>query len=144
MKACVGFDEIVESGKSQVMEFAKIKRGIAERASSQEQATDAFAKQVNMVESMLRQTYAVAARVTRRTEELSEVAEVWSLMSNLCDLTVNTLRELKERYPFCGAPQLYDLALDYKLACDKRHKGALEEMECQKINLPPGLLPEMS
>ena len=35
------------------------------------------------------------------------------------------------------------MVFDYKLACDKRYSGAMEELACQKTEFPKGLLPEM-
>lgn len=139
MKASVSFDEIVEAGKPQIKELNRLEGELVKGQAPDEESRAAFFKQANVVESVLKQTYGVAALVTRRTEDLKEIAEIWESMSQLCDLTVNGLRELKQRNPRCGAPQLYDLALDYKLACDNRLKNALEELECQKTDLPEGL-----
>ncbi len=70
------------------------------------------------------------------------VSKIWRQMSGLCSHTLQALTGLKEKYPYCGRPALYDLALDYKLASDKRYREVMEEMACQKMEFPKGLFPE--
>jgi hypothetical protein len=70
------------------------------------------------------------------------VAQIWKAIEGFCDFTITTLKDLKDKYPGCGTPELYDLALDYKLACQKRHRGAIEEATCQKVAMPDRLFPE--
>ena len=65
-------------------------------------------------------------------------------MSFFCQSALAILTSLKHKYPDCGTPALYDMVLDYKLACDKRYRGAMEELACQKTEFPKGLLPEMN
>jgi hypothetical protein len=86
----------------------------------------------------------MAATLARKAEDLSEVAEVWNKMSSFCQSALETLAELKHKYPDCGTTELHDLILDYKLAAEKRYKGVMEEATCQKTQLPKGLLPELS
>ena len=103
----------------------------------------AFTRQVRIVEGIVSHTYGVAAALARKAEGLEEVADIWNRMSAFCRSAMEILSSLKDKYPDCGAPQLYDMALDYKLACDKRYRGAMEELACQKSEFPKGLLPEM-
>ena len=84
-----------------------------------------------------------ASRAQVKADELSEVAEVWSRMSFFCRSAMVALSSLKNKYPYCGTPELYDMVLDYKLACEKRYRGAMEEVACQKTEFPKGLLPEI-
>ena len=65
------------------------------------------------------------------------------LQSLFCSNTLQTVATLREKYRSSGTPQLYDLALDFKLACDKRYRAVLEEIECRNTTLPNGVLPEM-
>ena len=65
-------------------------------------------------------------------------------MSRFCQPAIQALADLRNKYPKCGAPELYDLVLDFKLAADKRHKGTLEELECQKTEFPEGIFPGLS
>jgi hypothetical protein len=85
----------------------------------------------------------MAATLAKKAEALNEVGEIWNAMGMFCRSTLASLAKLKDKYPDCGAPELYDVVLDYKLACDKRYRGALEELACQKTEFPKGLLPEM-
>ena len=98
---------------------------------------------MGIVEGVLVQSYGIAAAMARKADDLSDVAEIWNAMSLFCRSALTSLGALKNKYPYCGTPALYDRVLDYKLACDKRYRGAMEEVECQKKEFPKGLLPEM-
>lgn len=100
-----------------------------------------FTRQVKQVEGVLRNTYGIAASLAKKAETLEEVAEIWGQMSELCDQALQALRTLKDKYADCGTPELYDLALDYKLACDERHRNVLEEIACARREFPKGLFP---
>jgi hypothetical protein len=43
---------------------------------------------------------------------------------------------------FMAASVSFDLALDYRLAWQKRHRGAIEEATCQKVAMPDRLFPD--
>jgi hypothetical protein len=103
----------------------------------------AFSRQTRVVEGVVTQTYAVAASLARKAEDLEEVAEIWRRTGEFCQSALQRLAKLKEKYPHCGAPELYDLVLDFKLACEKRHKGVLEEQACLSTDFPKGLLPDL-
>lgn len=105
-------------------------------------ACEAFSKQVRTLESFLIQTYAVAASIAGKSDDLTEISGVWNRMSQFCTLALHALSELKGKYPYCGTPHVHDLALDYKIACEKRYHNTLEELECQRITPPAGLFPE--
>lgn len=141
MKACLNFDDILEVGRPQIEEMQRI--GDAYANPDVPGACEAFTRQVTIVEGVLVQSYGIAAAMARKADDLSEVAEIWSAMSSFCRSALTSLATLKNKYPYCGTPALYDKTLDYKLACDKRYRGAMEELECQKIQFPKGLLPEM-
>ncbi|HUB68757.1 MAG TPA: hypothetical protein VL981_14835 [Candidatus Methylacidiphilales bacterium] len=96
-------------------------------------------KQVTALEAFSIQTYSVAAEIARRANDIQEADSVWREMGDFCNEAIQALSQLKSKYPYCGTPQLYDRGLDYKIACDKRHRGILEEMECQRTTLPAGL-----
>jgi len=103
----------------------------------------AFSRQARIVEGVVTQTYAIAASLTRKAEGLNEVAEIWNRTSKFCESALQQIARLRQKYPQGGVSELYDLVLDYKLACDKRHRGVLEEIECQRMDFPKGLLPEL-
>ncbi|MBI4661393.1 MAG: hypothetical protein HY735_21430 [Verrucomicrobia bacterium] len=141
MKACLSFSDILEVGQPQIQEMQRI--GDAYPAADVPGACVALTRQVRIVEGIVVQTYGVAASLARKAEDLNEIAEIWSRMSFFCRSALNTLSSLKHKYPYCGTPELYDMVLDYKLACEKRYKGVMEELACQSTSFPKGLLPEM-
>jgi hypothetical protein len=77
-----------------------------------------------------------------KSHDLKEVVDVWNRMRLFCDTVLATLLSLKDRNSNCGAPELYNLALGYKQAGEDRWRDVEEEIECQEINLPKGLLTE--
>jgi len=139
---CLGFDEIIKSGEPSIREIERLSKMYPDP--NQPGAYEAFSRQVRQVENAIVHTYSLAAVVTRKTSNLSEIVEVWRLMGQLCQFALRVLAELKNKYPNCGAPELYDRVLDYKLACDKRFKGASEELACQTTDLPKNLFPCVS
>jgi hypothetical protein len=140
MATYLSFEDIVALAKPQVTHLQEV--GDSFPHSEAPGACEAFTKQVRLLESFLTQTYAVAASITRKSDDVIEVSQVLGHMSLFCTSVLHALSGLKDKYPYCGTPQLHDLALDYKLACEKRYHNALEELECQKITLPKGLFPE--
>ncbi len=141
MSTCLNFEDVVALGESQVSILQKTGDSFPDSVSPG--ACIAFSKQVRNLESSLTQTYAVAALIARRSNDLTEVSSIWEQMGHFCTATLDVLTGLKNKYPFCGTPELHDLALDYKLACSKRYHNILDEIECQKNTLPKGLFPEM-
>ncbi len=142
MQACLSCSDILDMGQPQIAEMERI--GKAYASAQEPGATAAFARQVRRVEGVVVQTYAAAAAVARKADDLQEVAEVWERMGRFCQTALQALAALKQKYPSCGTTELYDLVLDFKLAADKRYKGALEEAACLKMDFPAGLLPELS
>lgn len=98
-------------------------------------------KQVRLLEGFVTHTYSVAVSVCKRADDLGEAALVWEHMGGFCTSALSTLTRLKDRYPDCGTPALSGLTLDYKLACEKRFRSVMEEIECQNQSLPTGLFP---
>src|SRR5436309_2867836 len=119
MKTCLSFDEILAFGKPEVEALAAAGRELAARVGHE--ACDAFSRHVGLVDAMLRHTYRIAASLARRASGAADAAEIWKEMGGFCNEVIGVLAELKNRYPQCGTPELYDRALDYKLACDRRY-----------------------
>lgn len=138
---CLSFGDILGVGQPQLQEMQRV--GDAYASSEVPGACEAFTRQVSIVEGVMVQTYGIAAAMARKSDDLEEVAGIWSAMSRFCQSALASLATLKHKYPYCGTPALYDKVLDYKLACDKRFRGAMEELACQKTEFPKGLLPEM-
>ncbi len=139
MKTCVSFADLVEIHRPQIEEMQRVGHAFSDPTAPN--AGDAFSHQVKLVEGTLRQTYREAAALAKRTLDLEEVKEIWSQMSAFCGATIQALTTLKGKYPGCATPRLYDLALDFKLAADKRYRDVLEEISCQSQEYPKGLFP---
>ncbi len=142
MKTCLNFSDILDVGRPQIDEMQRI--GKLYPDASTREACEAFSRQVRLVEGTVRHTYGVAAALAKKADSLDEVTDVWHKMSDFCQSALIVLTDLKNKYPYCGTPELYDLVLDYKLAADKRHKGAMEEATCQQTAFPTELLPKLS
>src|SRR5207248_1344907 len=134
MKVCVSFEDLLQIHRPQIDEIQRFGELFPNATTAE--ASQTFANHVRLLDGTLRQTYREAAALAKRTEDLQEIAEIWSRMSSFCKRALEAVGSFKDRYPECGTPQVYDLALDYKLACDKRHRGVLEEIECQSTEFP--------
>lgn len=139
MPVCLSFDDILQLGAPQLAHLEQV--GDSFEDVDAPGACEAFSKEVRLLEGFLTNTYAVAVSVSKRAEDLTEVAQVWERMAAFCANALHTLARLKDKYPECGTVDLYDLALDYKLACEKRFRSVMEEIECQNQSLPKGLFP---
>ena len=139
MATCLSFDEIVALGEPQIARLLEIGNRFEDAYESG--ACEAFSKQVRNVESFLVQTYVIAISIARRSD-LNETLTIWEKMEDFCTSALKVLSDLKNKYSDCGTPELHDLALDYKLACQKRYNNISEEIECQNIKIPEGLFPE--
>jgi len=139
MSTCLSFSEVIDIHKPQV---EGMRRAVEGFALNDPQACQELSRQVRAVESALMATYCVAAAIAKRAENMIEIAEVWKAMEGFCDLALGVIKTKKGEFPYCSTPELYDLALDYKLACQKRHKGVLEEIECANKEMPKKLFPE--
>jgi hypothetical protein len=95
-----------------------------------EGSCEVFSRHVANVESAIRHTYQVTAYLAVRESDPSIAAKMWMKMSAFCDDAIRVLRSLKDVYSHCGTSAVYDLALDYKLAADKRYVQNTEDAEC--------------
>lgn len=140
MKTCLSFEDIVTVGQPRITELQRVGDSFPDAFSPG--ALLAFSRQVKNVEAAVVQTYAIAATAAKKADTHDEVADIWKLMGQLCESALQALSGLMNKYPECGTSQLYDLVLDYKLACDERQRGALEEKTCLTMEFPKGLLPD--
>ena len=140
MKTCIDFDSLLTVAAPQLSEMQRVADKFPD--AMMPGACEEFTKQVRAVEGWLRVTYSLTARIAKRTEDLEEIAEMWFRMNNFCDAAIKVIAGLKDRFPDCGTPELYNLVLDYKLASDVRRQEALEETECLTKTFPMGLFPE--
>ena len=140
--ACIEFSDIIRSSERQV----DLLNLVADKNPDLDVpgACENFSRQVRMVESVVSGTYVLAVELTRKTESLSEIAAVWKGLEGVCNKALQAVGGLKEKYPACGTPELYDRLLDYKLACTRRHDEANEEILCQTMTTPKGLFPSLT
>jgi hypothetical protein len=144
MPACLEFREVLEVNAPTISELKALGERYAEQSAGAGEAGRIFAKQVRILEGNLRHTYALVARATRKAESLPEIAEAWQMMREHCDVILKTIQDLRERFPGSGTAELYDLALDYKLACDERCREVEQEIACQPVDFPAGIFPKLS
>ena len=142
MKVCLDVETLVESATPQLKEIAEVAASFKDP--NTDEACVAFARQVSMLEGSLKQTFRGATLLARKSGELEEIAKIWKNLIRFCTSVLTTLVALREKYPYCGTQEIYDLALDYKKACEDRLRDAEEEIECQRMDLPKGLLPELN
>jgi len=139
MSPCLTIKDLVELSQEEV-------RRTTEKAASldpKEPAAGAvFGQQVKSLHASLVSTYRLGAHLAKRAEDVETLAEIWNAVSLACDEILRALKTLKNDYPLCGTPELYDLALDYKNAASKRHQLNREAMEWKNAPMPPGLFPE--
>ena len=107
---------------------------------SQQGSFETFSQQVQQVQAAIIHTFQVAAYLSLHEPEPSAAAMIWKQVSRLCDHALAVLRQLRDKYPDCGTPQLNDLALDYRIAADNRYNQNLEDSQC-KTTPPVGLFP---
>jgi len=101
-----------------------------------------FAIHVRNVQAAVIHTYQITAFESLRQADPEIAAKLWKSMMEFCESALTALRQIKEQYPFCGAPSLYDLALDYRGEAEKRYYQNLQDSECLKITPPSGLFPK--
>ena len=140
MKTCLSFQDILAGSRPQIAEMQQVGNSFPD--ASTPGAGAACARQVGLVQGVVVHTYGVAAALAKKAEDLEEASDVWNQMSRFCHAALQILADLKNKYPQCGAPELYDLILDYKLAADKRYKNTLEEIACQKMEFPAASFPK--
>jgi len=132
---------VIESGEPEVSKFGKLAKEYPEDTS---EACAAFSRQVGIVEGILIHTYGIAANLTKQSESLPVVASTWTSMAGFCDSVIQQLLKINEAHPDCGGAGLYDRALDFKLAAQKRLNAVMQEITCQTETNPTGLFPEVS
>jgi hypothetical protein len=103
-----------------------------------------FSRHVRNVQAAIVHTYQMVAHNALRESNSSKAALLWKEMSELCDDALKRLKRLKEVYPHCGTPELYNLTLEYKNAAHRRYMDNLEDSECATMPLPTGLFPQMN
>ena len=107
-------------------------------------ACEEFGRHVKKVEAALIHTYGLVAHIALYQESPAEAAQLWKQMGEFCAVTLIVLRQMKERFPHGGTPELYDLALDYKILADEKYQQNLRDSECLNLKIPEKLFPKQS
>jgi hypothetical protein len=115
-----------------------------EKAAPETVSCEEFRTRVRNVQASIINGYQLVALASIQTPDPAEAASMWKEMSGLCENALRALRSLKTKFPDCGAPELYDLTLDYKAEADKRYYQNLQDSECARTPVPEGLFPKMS
>lgn len=108
-----------------------------------EDSCEKFSRYVRKLEGALVHTYQISAAISLSQAHPESACTIWKGMMNFCDEAVNALRKVKDLYPHCGTPELYDLALDYRRAAEERYLDNKQDSECQ-TPIPAGLFPKKS
>lgn len=104
-----------------------------------------LSKLVGALQETLRRTYAAAATAAREADGPAEAADVWKRMGTFTDAVLELLVLLKDNLSDGSSSALYDLALDYKLACQRRYTDCEGEVSCLNENrIPAGLFPVLN
>jgi hypothetical protein len=98
-----------------------------------------FTNLVRNVQAAVIHTYQLSAYASVQESEPKKAAEIWKDMTDYCESALIVLKDLKDKYFYCGTPELYNLVLDYRGEAQKRYFQNLQDSECQ---IPPGLFPE--
>jgi hypothetical protein len=139
MTACLSLNDFVALHKEEVERTWKAAQSLDPKVP---ESCATFGSRVRDLERSLVSTYRAAALLARRTERVEELAEIWKAVSVACDEVLGALKSLKDGYPGCGTPELYDLALDYKSAASKRYELNREAIEWSNEKMPDRLFPE--
>ena len=110
---------------------------------SNQESCEAFKKRVMAVQSALVFRYAISAHLSIQEKSPEKAANLWKEMATFCEDAIKVLWKLKNLYSACGAPELYNLALDYRQQAQERYQLNLEDSQCQ-TPIPKGLFPNPS
>ncbi|HEY3856589.1 MAG TPA: hypothetical protein VGO67_19565 [Verrucomicrobiae bacterium] len=99
-----------------------------------------FYRVVRNVESAVVHTYQLIARASIQEEDPKKASEHWKFMLNFCNSALKELKQIKSKYPSCGASDVYNLTLDYRAQVHKRYIQNIQDSECQ--TMPEGLFPQ--
>ena len=119
----------------------------AERLRPQdEDSCKIFGIAVRNVQAALIHTYQIIASEAIRDADPAEAAKRWEYMEKFCDQALKVLKAYKDIYPYCGTPELYNLALDYRLAATDRLNENTQDAEWLKTHptRPAGLFQPVS
>lgn len=105
------------------------------------EACQYFGRQVVILDGLVAAVYAQVVHCTRTIEDLNEISTLWNSYLGIVDDVITVVERLKDLYPYCGTPELYDHTLDYRNAAKRRRDNILEEIQCLD-KTPSNLFPK--
>ena len=141
MTGCLTIDDLARLNHEPIEEMCRTAEALDP---SDPNSCFIFTRLVTLAEAALKQTYKAAALMAKRTDTPAQERAVWQRMREFADVVIGALQHLKDLYPKCGTPELYNLALDYRLAADKRLSLTNESIQCQSLPIPDGLFPQVT
>ena len=140
MESCISLADVREISRRPLAHLAEMG---GQLDPAKQESTVIMREEVLRTEERLKQFYQLGVVAARLSSGPAQAVEVWKAVSEFADETLAVLSTLKDKYPTCGTPELYDLALEYKSAAMKRAKLNEEATRCQTLTAPPGLFPPM-
>ena len=138
---CLDLEDLNSVNHCQISEMEKAGATLDPNAN---ESCAEFSRHVRNVQAAIVHTYQMVAHQAVRESDPGKAAVLWKEMGELCDDALKKLKELKDIYPTCGTPELYNLTLDYKNAAHRRYLDNLEDSECATTLPPSGLFPHTS
>ena len=78
-----------------------------------------FHSEARQLETELLTIYKFVALSARKTEDLTQIANAWETMVQVCDESAKRLNALAKQHPHCGAESFYDRVLDLRNKCQR-------------------------
>jgi hypothetical protein len=136
-----GIDIINSVSRYQIQEMQNLaQKGALDSPDSSKR----FNTSVSAVQAAIVNTFQVTAHIAVRLANPADAAEVWHEYIEICDLALNTLKDIREKNLHAGGAGLYDLALEYRHEALCRRQQNLQDAECLKVEIPPNLFPSLS
>src|SRR5213594_827111 len=134
-------EHVKSVNRCQIAEMEKLGKALDPK---EPRSREMFAVQVRNVQAAVIHTYQITAFACLREPDPAAAAALWKSLMEFCEEALRALQGLKIAYPFCGAPELYDLTLDYRSEAEKRYHQNLQDSECLKTPPPAALFPKMN
>ena len=78
-----------------------------------------FNAAASRLEAELKQAYRFVASIARESEDLDDIAQLWTAMTSFCDSYAERLSDLHALHPMCGVGYYYDRVLDIRNTCKR-------------------------
>ncbi len=95
-----------------------------------EEACVAFTEEVALHKATVKLAYRHIVTCLKGSSDLDEMIRCWNILIRFIDQSLDIVRDLRERFPYCGTPDLYNELLEYRTAATQRRDEAQEEREC--------------